>query len=555
MGQPALNRRRFLTLSGMATGLVVSPTLLAACAPEGKPIKNDRAGTGVLRVGWTSEPDVLNPFTFASSAAAEIIALVYDKLLDYDGDLAIIGSLATGATYSDDGLSITYALRDGATWHDGEPVTADDVVFTWQLIADNNLGQAAQYLLQLDTIEATDPQTVVATFTHPQAFDPGLIIPIVPQHAWSGMSGKDVSKFNNPEPLGSGPFTFTSWSKGQSVELARNEDWWGQAPAAAKVTFVHFDSADVMTQSFVSGDLDVLSEVPPVLWDGLTSTTGIEAVELPSFSFHHIGMNVSTNPASTGNPLLLDKVVRQALSLGADRSQLVELALAGHGEPGSVLLPAAFGDAQLQIPADQQLDANPDKAMAMLDDAGYRVGGDGIRVSSDGEKLSFRLIAIQATDVDVRAAQLFVSSAKKIGIELNLQTLDENTLSDLVYNADAPDFDLYVWGWDSGTADPDYLLGIPLTSQIGNNNDTYYANPAYDALYDKQATTVDPAARLDLVHQMQQMYYDDAAYIVMWYQSKLQAYRSDTWQGWVDSPGGMIFNFTRANYLGITPVG
>ena len=97
------------------------------------------------------------------------------------------------------------------------------------------------------------------------------------------------------------------------------------------------------------------------------------------------------------------------------------------------------------------------------------------------------------------------------------------------------------------------MLAIPLTSQIGNNNDTYYSNPKYDALYDKQATTVDVPTRIDLVKQMQQIYYDDAAYIIMWYQSKLQATRTDTWQGWVESPGGMVFNFTRANYLTVTP--
>jgi peptide/nickel transport system substrate-binding protein len=273
---------------------------------------------------------------------------------------------------------------------------------------------------------------------------------------------------------------------------------------------------------------------------------------MPSFSFHHIGINVSKNPKSGGNPLLLDKTVRQALSYSLDRSQLVQLALAGHGKPGSVLLPSAFGTWQEQIPQSDQLNADPDKAKALLDAAGYRTGAGGIRVSPAGKPLSFRLIAIQATDVDVRAAQLFVSAAAAVGIKLTLQTLDETTLGNVVYNADSPNWDLFVWGWDSSTPDPDYLLGVPLTSQIGNNNDVYYSNPAYDSLYDQQATTPDPAARLPLVQQMQRMYYDDSAYLVMWYQSKLQAYRTDTWKGWVQAPGGMVFNFTRSNYLNVT---
>jgi peptide/nickel transport system substrate-binding protein len=554
MGEQGFSRGKFLRLSGVTVGALGSPGLLAACTTSGTPTGG--GGTdGVLRIGWTSEPDVMNPFTLTSSAAAEILALVYDKLMEYDADINPIGALAESSEYSDDGKSITYKLREGVTWQDGKPFSAEDVVFSWEVIADNNLGEAAQYLHQLMSIDIEDPQTVVAKFSQPQAFDPALIIPIVAKHLWEGMSGKDIQKFANPKPIGTGPFIFKKWTPGQSVDLTRNDDWWGDAPAAKTVTFVHFDSSDVMTQSLVGGELDVLSEVPPLLWDGLSTADNVTPVELESFSFHHIGMNVSTNPKSQGNPLLLDKTIRQALSLAVDRQQLVNLALAGHGLPGSGLLPAAFGDYQLEIPPDQQLNNDPDKANQMLDDGGYKMGPNGVRVSSKGEPLSFRLIAIQATDVDVRAAQLFVTAASKVGIELKLQTLDENTLDSLVYDAEAPNFDLYIWGWDSGTADPSYMLGIPLTNQIGNNSDTYYSNPTYDKLYVKQATTVDKEDRIPIVQEMQQIYYDDCAYIIMWYQSKLQAYRSNTWQGWKESPGGMVFNFTRTNYLTVTPAG
>jgi peptide/nickel transport system substrate-binding protein len=230
----------------------------------------------------------------------------------------------------------------------------------------------------------------------------------------------------------------------------------------------------------------------------------------------------------------------------------VQIALAGHGQPGSVLLPPAMGDFQLQIAADAQLNANAAKATEILDGAGYAPGSDGIREKA-GKRLEFRLIAIESTTVDVRAAQLFSNAAKAVGIKLNLETLDENTLGSTVYNADAPDWDIFVWGWDSGVNDPNYLLGVPLTSQINGNNDVYYSNPTYDDLYDQQATELDLTTRLDEVHQMQQIFYDDCAYIVMWYQDKLQAYRTDTWTGWTETPGGIVFNLTRANYLNAKP--
>ncbi len=550
----SFTRRRFLSVTAGAAGILASTVILDACtAVPGTPVSpNAGSKTGVLRVGWTSEPDILNPFTFSSSAAGEVLALMYDGLLEYDVQLKPVPGLAKSWTTSPDGLSTTYSLRTGVTWHDGTPFTADDVKFTWDVTAKNNLGQAAQYLPDLLSVDVIDANTVVTRFKKPQAFNPALIIPIVPKHIWGTMSAAAIQKFPNSKPVGTGPYKFTSWKQGQALQVTRNPTWWGPAPAAASVTWVHFANVDVMTQSLVSGQVDVLTEVPPLLWEGLRSKTNVKPVEMPSYSFHHIGINVSADPKSKGNPLLLDKTVRQALSYSLDRAQLVKLALAGHGIPGSVILPEVFGSWQEKIPQSQQFDANPGKAKSMLDAAGYRVGAGGIRVSPGGKPLSFRLIAIQATDVDVRAAQIFVSAAAAVGIKLTLQTLDETTMGNVVYNSAAPDWDLFVWGWDSSTPDPDYLLGVPLTSQIGNNNDVYYSNPAYDALYAQQATILDPAARRPLVQEMQRLYYDDSAYIVMWYQSKLQAYRTDTWKGWVEAPGGMVFNFTRGNYLGVT---
>jgi peptide/nickel transport system substrate-binding protein len=556
----SFSRRAFLLRSaGTALAAGSLPAILAACTkaanPGGSPTPGGGGGsgstTGTLRVGWSSEPDTMNPLTSYSTEANEVLQLVYDKLNDYDADLKSVPSLAESTTASDDGTTVTYALRSGVTWHDGEPFTADDVEFTFGLIGGEGLSQYAQWLTDMKDVKATDPATVVVTYAKPQAFDPGLAIPILPKHIWEGKSSAAIQKFANDAPVGTGPFIFGEWKRGQTVSVERNPDFWGTAPAAATVIWVLYQNEDVMAQGLQGSEVDILPEVPPTIWDGLNAE-GVKPLSLPSFSFHHIGINVSTNPDSGGNPLLLDRAVRQALSCALDRDQLVQIALAGHGQPGSVLLPPAMGDFQLKIAPEEQLNANPTKAMELLDQAGYAPGSDGIR-EKDGKRLEFRLIAIESTTVDVRAAQLFGNAAEAVGIKLNLSTLDENTLGSTVYNADAPDWDIFVWGWDSGVNDPNYLLGVPLTSQIDGNNDVYYSNPTYDDLYDQQATELDTAARLDLVHQMQQMFYDDCAYLVMWYQDKLQAYRTDTWTGWTETPGGVIFNLTRANYVNATP--
>ncbi len=507
-----------------------------------------------LRVGWASEPDTMNPLTTYSTEAVEVLQLIYDKLVGTGTDLKPKPELAASWETSADGLSTTYHLQPNAVWSDGQPVTSEDVAYTFQTIKDDGLGSYAQWLADFAGVQTPDAQTAVITYTRPQAFDPAQAIPILPKHIWSTMDAKAIGTFPNDTPVGSGPFTLAEWKKGETLTLQRSPTFWGAPPIPQSVIYVLYGSEDVEAQALKNGDVDVLTEVPPTVWDGVVGAEGVKAVQLPSFSFHHIGFNVSDAAGSKGNPLLRDQAIRQALSAAVDRNQLVEIALAGKGQRGSTLVPAGLAEWHLEVPADKKLDADPEKAKAILDAAGYvDTNGDGIRESKDGTPLEFRLIAIESTSVDVRAAQLFRDAAEAVGIRLDLSTMDENTLGSTVYNTDAPDWDIFVWGWDSGVPDPDYMLGVPLCSQIGGNNDVFYCDKAYDDLYAQQATTLDPTARKALVDQMQQMFYDAAPYIVMWYQDKLQAYRTDTWTGWQEVPGGIVFNFTRDNYLDVTP--
>ena len=541
-------RRSCLTI------LLVITTLVLGTACGGSTPSAATNYNRILKVGWTSEPDTMNPLTTYATEADEVLQLIYDKLLGYGLDLKPEPELATSFKYSTDGLTLTFNLRQNVKWQDGTPFTSADVKYTYDLIHANSIGQYAQWLTHMTAVTAPDDNTVVLTFDKPQAFNPGLAVPIVPKHIWSTKTVDQVEKFTNDHPIGTGPFMFTGWQKGTSVTVDRNDAWWGPKVAAKEIIWILYGNDEVMGQALRRGEVDILLQVPPTIFDGLQGASHVKRISQPSWSFHHIGINVSDNPKSGGNPLLKDLVIRQALSYAVDRNQLVQIALAGHGKPGSTIVPPGLTSWHLEIPAGQQMDANPSKAKQMLDAAGYVDKGTGVRVSPDGKPLKFRLIAIETTTVDVRAAQLFRDAAKAVGIELDLQTLDTNTLGNTVYNAAAPNWDIFVWGWDSGVPDPDYMLGVPLCNQIGSNNDVYYCDRSYDGKYDQQASTLDPKARKTIVDDMQRQYYDAAAYLIMWYQDKLQAYRDDTWQGWTKVPGGLIFNFTRDNYLNVKPV-
>ena len=553
-----LSRRTFLRAMLVGSAGVVVPGALAACSPATTSASPTGSASGAvvttkaLRVGWKSDIDTFNPLTTVTTEAVEVQSLIYDTLLAYGLDLKAEPSLATVSKA--DGTTITYTLRDGVTWHDGTAFTADDVVFTFDLISKNSLGVNAQYLTDLTSVKATDAKTVVLTFKRPQAFDPGLVVPILPKHLWSKMSVDEVQKFPNANPVGTGPYTFKERKQGSLVTVARNSTWWGTKPAAATISWSVYTNDDILAQALKTGEVDIVPQVPPTVFTGLQGDKTLTSVTLDSFSFHHIGINVWKDPKSKGNPLLLDKNVRQALGYALNRDQIAQIAYAGQATPGGSILMPTFGDFYWEPAADAKIDNNPDKANALLDSAGYTAkDGDGIRQSKDGKPLKFRIIAIDSTSVDIRTAQLFAASAAKVGIKLDFATVDSDTMASTVYNTEGPDWDIFVWGWDSGVNDPDYMLGVPLTSQIGGNNDVFYSNPAYDALYDQQATELDRAKRIELVKQMQQMFYEDCAYLVAVYTKKLQSYRNGAWTGFTEVPGGIIFNFTRDNYLKATP--
>ena len=550
-GLNALVSRRSVLRAALLTGAFAAvPGLLSACAPPTNNVVTSKS----IKVGWKSDIDTFNPLTTTTTEAIEVQSLIYDTLSAYGLDLKPEPGLASSTTQ--DGATITYHLRDGVTWHDGKPFTADDVVYTYELIGKNQLGINSQYFTEFVSVTAPDAKTVVATFKSPQAFDPGLVVPILPKHIWSAMTVDQIQKATNDKPVGTGPFTFKARTQGQTVSVSRNESWWGDKPVATGASWTVYTNDDLMAQALKNREIDIIPQVPPTVFKGLEGNKDLTSATLDSFSFHHIGFNLCKKPASKGNPLLLDKNVRQALGYALDRNQIAQIAYAGYAAPGGSILMPSFGDFYWEPTADELIDNNPDKGNALLDAAGYTTkDGNGIRQTKDGKPLEFRIIAIATTSVDVRTAQLFQASAQKVGIKLNFSTVDSDTMGSTVYNVDAPDWDIFVWGWDSGVNDPSYMLGVPLTSQIGGNNDVFYSNPAYDALYTQQASELDHAKRVGLVQQMQKIFYEDTAYLVAVYQKKLQAYANSGFTGWTQVPGGMIFNFTRDNYLKVKPAG
>ncbi len=207
------------------------------------------------------------------------------------------------------------------------------------------------------------------------------------------------------------------------------------------------------------------------------------------------------------------------------------------------------------MPSAGQYSYDPAKAKQILDDAGYTMGPNGVRVAANGKPLKFRLAALNEYPMDITAAKKISAYLKDVGIAITLQILDENAFTNANY--DNADDDLYIWSW-TADIDPGYILSVFTTDQILNSSDSEYSNPAYDKLYEAQAQAVIPADRERIIDEMQQILYKDSPYSILWYNVLIQAFRTDKWTGYSHVPrgndGAAFRNMLRTTYVDLKPV-
>jgi peptide/nickel transport system substrate-binding protein len=542
---------------------------LAGAATEPSP--GTEAQTVVLRVGWPREPDNLNPFIGWENSSFEIWALQYDFLFGFGVDenptldLAAEFPTRENGGISADGKVWTIKLREGVTWQDGRPLTAEDVAFTYNYSIENELYAFGIMTIGIDHVEVVDPATVRIVCTRPKADMERLWLPILPKHIWSTVSpGKVQTSYANKPPIvGSGPFQVVEFKKGRYVRLVRNPDYWGRQPAVDEIIFETYQNPDTMTQDLKLGTLDAAWGLPQAQFAQLQSTEGVEALSYNYRNWDYMDINCYDGEGSLGHPVLRDPSFRAALNYAIDRDRLVSIAWNGNAEPGTTIMtPDTWTDPDYhwQPPAERLYTFDLAKANAMLDEAGYTDGdGDGIR-QYQGEDIELRLRALAGDVHGQGEGKLITGWLKQLGLRIDFQVIDEGALEDRLWNyvgdAYAPDFDLYLWDWD-GYDDPGQTLATLTTAQIEAWNEPCWSDAEYDELSVEQAAQLAPEKRKELIWRMQEIIYEQTPWVVLTYPEHLEAYRTDKWTGWtrVMSGNGPAF-YSAGNidtYLNLKP--
>ena len=498
--------------------------------------------------------------------AFNLFDLVYDTLINIDLRGEPYPGLATEWSLADDGRTWTFTLAEGATWHDGTPLTSEDVKFTWEMIDGfESFALIKDYVSLLESVEAPDPTTVVITFAEPVANTDERFasVYILPQHIWGEFADETAAtEFENSEMVGSGPFRMAEYRQGEFTRLEAVKDHYAAPPKIDEVIFRVFGNGDAMVQALRAGEVELIGVPSNTVVRALQAEPNITVEIGNARALSDIFFNVVTpencppeDGICSGHPALQDVRVRQALAHATDKQALIDGILLGLGTPGLSLVTPAHGDGFASEVEDYAFDV--ERANQILDEAGYADSdGDGVREMPGDPATPLALRYSYPSDQDAADGQRFFEILRdqwlQAGVQLNLTPLDSDALTAVC--CPAFDYDVIRWGWGLGV-DPASLLYIATTEQIPTGvSEAGYSNPEYDALYRQQLVTVDREERLAIIHQMQEILVRDVPYIIPYYAQSVAAYRNDRFTGWVTDPEGVLDLDGRLSLTSITPV-
>jgi peptide/nickel transport system substrate-binding protein len=576
--------------------LVLPVAILVLAAALGPPGTRAADEDRTLRVGTIEDFDSINPNLALIGSSAEASNLQYDTLVGIgpSGEYADTG-FATDWTVKD--TTSTFTIRDGMRWSDGEPADANDVAFTFRYLmtsldpeyvgpwapqgndlprpgasrpdgrADHPLslyGDALVRAAGLKGVEVLDAHTVRLTTSHPTTLLLGALVPILPEHIWATVPfANAASDFQSAPPVvGTGPFQLVDWQRGSSARFVRDRDYWGERPYLDEVQFRFYPDRAALAAALERGEIDYARGIAPADVDRLDSTADIVTEQGSATGFTHLAYNTYAAPIDGGGAstsAIRDPAFRDALGYALDRSAIIDAAVDGHATPGTTLIPPGVPAFHVEPSTPRRYDA--EEAMRRLDAAGYvDADEDGTREDLDGKPIQLRLV-YPTSDPKYAAAAVAVADAwERVGIGVTPSGLEPDTLEELMYVPEVggtADYDVELWSW-SGSPDPDFLLSVLTTAQVGKDNDSNFSNPAYDRLFQRQRSAATVQERRDIVRQMLDLAYDQAPIDVLFYDDELNAHRTDRFEGWTTSPaerGVSLFTTGVRGYLDLVAAG
>lgn len=474
---------------------------------------------GQVTVGLLGGIETLNPILSENFNETNIQNGIFEGLFyvdekgNYLPGLAVEIPTVQNGGISKDGLTYTFKLRRGVTWHDGKPFTAEDVKWNWEIRMHPDVAVVStDGWNKVKKVDVLDPYTIRFTLSEPYAsfllLWSGPVM--VPKHAFDKVAPKDITKGQafSRNPIGTGPFKFKEWKDGSHVILEANTSYWGEGPYLERVIFRFVPDSNTLLTMVRTGEVDV-TQLQATQYTQAKTISRVNTVLVPAMIYAHITFNLD-------NPIFQDVRVRQALTYALPRHDIVSKILQGVGTvaASSTAPPSwAFNPNVKPLPFDLN------KAKQLLDEAGWKdTDGDGIR-EKNGRKLSFTISTNQENFTRVQIEQVAQQYWKQIGADLQIRNYEGTTLfGDILENKK---FDLILFAWVS-PPDPDettlyHSSQIVTATNKDGQNYAGYRNAEVDKLLDEAKTLVDQEERKKRYWRIQEIVAKELPMIYLYY--------------------------------------
>lgn len=488
------------------------------------------AGAQELRVALAAEPTSIDPLYHTLNPNNQVARHIFDRLVHQDARQRLVPGLALSWKPIDD-ATWEFKLRPGVTFHDGAPLTADDIIFSIDRAdkVPNSPASFAIYTKAVKGIKVVDPLTLQIKTGTPYPLLPSDLSTIAIQEK-RGVEGKGTEDFNKGSAaIGTGPYKFVEWVPGNRLVLARNDSYWGPKPDWGKVIMRPITNNAARVAALLAGDVDFIENVPTADLARLKTNPAVRVVQTVSnrVIYLHLDSNRDRSPFvldNDGNPLvknpLKDHRVRLAISKAINRQAIVERVMEGAAIPAGQLLPDGFFGVSPNL---KPMAYDPEGAKKLLAEAGYPDG--------------FRLTLHSPNDRyvnDEKVAQAVAQMLARVGIKTEVQAMPQ-----AVYftRASKLEFSFMLLGWGADTGEPSSPLKSLLATNnlakgMGTANRGRYSNPKLDGLLEEALATVDDEKRAGLLAQATEVGIEDIGIIPLHYEVTLWGMRSDlTFEG------------------------
>ena len=504
-----------------------------------------RRQSNVFVIALSDNVKTIDPIGSPSvdAASERVRTLMFNSLVKKDEKFDYVPELASNIQRSEDGLSFTFTLRDGVTFHDGRPFTSADAKYTLDTVLASTFAKAASFFegsgankkAYVSSIEAPDARTLVIRLNKQwTGLLPNLVpIAIIPK----GTYEPDPKNGKLPEqathPLGTGPFKFKSYDQVQQVlDLEANENYWDGPPKIPFVRVRAISESNTMQAELQSGRVDIAPLATSLSPDAIKGLS-----QHPNLSVHQfVGSNLNLLTFNTKEAPLDNVKVRQALAYAIDRESMIRDLLLNQGVIAHSILPeASWAYAR---PPTYQFD--PNKAKQLLDEAGFRdPDGDGPQTRW-AKPLLFRISGSSAAARQY--AGVIQNYLKNVGVPVTIETSEFNTMRQLVQNGQ---YQVNYSQWVGGNQDPIFYHDLFATSEIATPtkglNRSRYSNPELDKILDEAKNTYDHAKAAPLYAQAQAIIGRDVPVLPLWYQANMVIAKKTVGNIHVDASGDWGF--------------